>query len=58
MCSSDLFSNAAYLGKTAATILTISDVIPTGEQISADARERSLKPMIELALDAGISLMQ
>lgn len=47
-----LFANAKYLGKNAACILTISDVIPTHEAISADDRERSLKPMIELALNS------
>ena len=51
-----LFANAQYLGKNAATILTVSDIIPTGEYISADQRETALKSMIELALQAGISL--
>jgi purine-nucleoside phosphorylase len=51
-----LFANAMYLGKSAATLLTVSDVIPTGEEISADDRERSLKPMIELALESAIKL--
>ncbi|MGS0748719.1 purine-nucleoside phosphorylase [Halpernia sp. GG3] len=47
-----LFANARYLGKNAATILTVSDIIPTHENISADQRETALKPMIELALEA------
>lgn len=47
-----LFANARYLGKNAATILTVSDIIPTGENISADQRQTALKPMIELALEA------
>ncbi len=51
-----LFANAKYLGKNAATILTVSDIIPTGEHISADQRETALKSMIELALQAGICL--
>ncbi len=51
-----LFANARYLGKEAACILTISDVIPTHESISADAREKSLVPMIELALGAAIKM--
>ena len=51
-----LFANARYLGKNAATILTVSDIIPTGEHISADQRETALKSMIELALQAGICL--
>lgn len=49
-----LFANAQYLGKNAATILTVSDVIPTQEFISADEREKALKPMIELALEAAL----
>lgn len=47
-----LFANAQHLGKNAATILTVSDIIPTHENISADQRETALKPMIELALEA------
>ena len=46
-----LFANAKYLGKNAATILTVSDVIPTGDQMTADQREKSLKNMIEQALE-------
>ncbi len=51
-----LFANAQYLGKNAATILTVSDVIPTHEQISADEREKALKPMIELALETALKI--
>jgi len=47
-----LFSNARFLGKTAACLLTVSDIIPTHEKISADEREKALKPMIELALES------
>ena len=47
-----LFANARYLKKQAATLLTVSDIIPTGEHISADEREKALQPMIELALEA------
>ena len=51
-----LFANAKYLGKNAATLLTVSDIIPTQEQISADEREKALKPMIELALETALNL--
>ena len=51
-----LFANAQYLGKNAATILTVSNVIPTGDQISADQRETALTPMIELALETAIRM--
>jgi len=46
-----LFSNAKYLNKMAATIVTISDIIPTHEGMSADQRERSLETMYKLALE-------
>ena len=49
-----LFANAQYLGKNAATILTVSDIIPTREHISSDQREKALKPMIELALETAL----
>ncbi|MCJ8497648.1 purine-nucleoside phosphorylase [Chryseobacterium salipaludis] len=51
-----LFANAQYLGKNAATLLTVSDIIPTGDMISADQRERALTPMTELALDTALRL--
>ncbi|MCD0479375.1 purine-nucleoside phosphorylase [Chryseobacterium sp. LC2016-29] len=52
-----LFANAKHLGKNAATILTVSDIIPTQEFISADEREKALKPMIELALEAALKVI-
>jgi purine-nucleoside phosphorylase len=52
-----LFANARYLNKTAATLLTVSDILPTHEQISADEREKALKPMIELALESAIHMI-
>ncbi|UFK96936.1 purine-nucleoside phosphorylase [Kaistella faecalis] len=51
-----LFANAKHLGKNAATILTVSDIIPTQEQISADQREQALTPMIQLALETALHL--
>lgn len=47
-----LFANAQHLGKSAATLLTVSDVIPTHEKISADQRETALEPMMKLALES------
>ena len=47
-----LFANARYLKKSAATLLTVSDIIPTHEKISADEREKALLPMMNLALEA------
>ena len=51
-----LFANAKHLKKNAAALLTVSDVIPTGEKISADQREKALIPMIELALETAIKI--
>ena len=51
-----LFANARYLKKSAATILTVSDIIPTHEKISADEREKALLPMMNLALEAVVKM--
>ncbi|MDQ6757870.1 MAG: purine-nucleoside phosphorylase [Bacteroidota bacterium] len=51
-----LFSNAKYLNKMAATIVTISDIIPTQESMSADQRERSLETMYKLALESVVGI--
>lgn len=51
-----LFANARYLKKSAATILTVSDIIPTHQRISADEREKALLPMINLALESSLKL--
>ncbi len=46
-----LFANARHLKKTAATLLTVSDILPTHENITADQRETGLLPMINIALE-------
>ena len=51
-----LFNNAKYLNKMAATIVTISDIIPTHEGMSADQRERSLETMYQLALESVVEI--
>lgn len=51
-----LFANAKYLKKMAATIVTISDIIPTHESMSADQRERSLETMYTLALESVVEI--
>jgi len=51
-----LFANARYLKKSAATILTVSDIIPTHDKISADEREKALLPMINLALESVVKI--
>jgi purine-nucleoside phosphorylase len=52
-----LFANAKYLNKAAATLLTVSDIIPTHEKISADQREKALLPMMELALEGCLEIV-
>lgn len=51
-----LFANAKHLGKTAGTLLTVSDIIPTHEKITADQREKSLLPMMNVALETVLLL--
>lgn len=51
-----LFANAKQLNKMAATILTISDVIPTKKFITADQRQNSLAKMTELALESVVAI--
>lgn len=51
-----LFANALYLKKMAATLLTISDVIPTKEYISSDQRQNSLSKMTSLAMESAVHI--
>lgn len=51
-----LFNNAKFLNKMAATIVTISDIIPTHEGMSAEQREKSLETMYKLALESVVTL--
>ncbi|MBM3412485.1 MAG: purine-nucleoside phosphorylase [Bacteroidetes bacterium] len=51
-----LFANARYLAKNAACLLTVTDIIPTHERLSATEREQALHPMMKLALDTACSL--
>lgn len=53
-----LFANAQYLNKMAATILTISDIIPTQESMSADQRQSSLDSMAKLALESVLAISE
>ncbi len=47
-----LFANARFLGKSAAVLLTVSDLLNTHEKISAEERETALIPMMNLALES------
>lgn len=51
-----LFATARHLNRMAGTLLTVSDVIPTGKDMTAKERETALLPMMELALESGIRL--
>lgn len=51
-----LFHNAEVLGKKAACILTISDNLVTKEETSSEERQKSLKDMIELALESSLKI--
>lgn len=52
MEAAGLYGIAAELGKQALTVLTVSDHILTGEQLSAQQRQDDLHVMLRLTLDA------
>lgn len=52
MEAAGLYGVAAEFGAKALTICTVSDIIPTGEQLSSDERQNSFDEMIEIALDS------
>jgi purine-nucleoside phosphorylase len=52
MEASQLYSIAARKGKKALAVLTVSDHVITHEAMDADARERTLNDMVEVALAA------
>lgn len=52
MESAALYALAQHHGKRALTILSVSDVIPTGEQASHEARQNAFGAVIEIVLDA------
>lgn len=49
-----LFANAKILNKNAATILTCSDSLVTGESLEPEFRQTSFKKMVLLALESAI----
>lgn len=51
-----LFANARQLKKKAGCLLTVTDIIPTHERLSAKERETALAPMIQLALETAKQL--
>lgn len=57
MESFGLFANANILNKNAATLLTVSDSLVTGESLSPADRANTFKNMVELALNSAIKLV-
>ncbi|MBP3707176.1 MAG: purine-nucleoside phosphorylase [Clostridia bacterium] len=51
-----LFYTAKYLNKDAACLLTVVDSHAKKEEVSSEAREKSLNDMINLALESSLSL--
>ena len=49
-----LYTLAARFGVRALTICTMTDCLITHEEIDAEARQTSLKDMVELALDVAV----
>jgi purine-nucleoside phosphorylase len=54
MEASALYTIAAGLGRRALAICTVSDHVVTGEETTADERERTFGDMVEIALAAGL----
>ena len=51
MESAALYSVAARLGKKALTVLTVSDILETGEKLSSEERQTSFDDMVLLSLN-------
>ena len=51
-----LYMNAAYAGKRALAICTVSDHLLTGESLDSEARQNSFTEMMEIALNCAIRL--
>ena len=49
-----LFTNAKYLGKKAACLLTISDSIIEHKETTAEQRQNSFTEMMKIALETAI----
>lgn len=56
MESAALYCNAALLGKKALCILTISDHLYSGKELSPEERQTGFRQMMEIALETGISI--
>ncbi|MDR2903074.1 MAG: purine-nucleoside phosphorylase [Clostridiales bacterium] len=56
MESAGLYMNAARLGKNALCLLTVSDLIFTGEQTTSAERQSSFTDMMKIALETAVSM--
>ena len=58
MEAAGLYANAAYAGKRALAICTVSDHIFRAEMLTAEERENSFQQMIEIALDTAVRMAE
>lgn len=58
MEAAGLYTNAAYLGKRALCLCTISDHLYRSEALSPEDRQLSFSSMIEIALDTAVKMAQ
>ena len=58
MEAAGLYCTAAYLGKRALAICSISDNLVTGEELSADERQTTFTNMMKIALEAAVKMAQ
>ena len=58
MEAAGLYANAAYAGKRALCICTISDHLYKEEALSADERQTSFNQMMEIALDTAVKMAE
>jgi len=56
MESAGLYANAAFLGKNALCLLTVSDCIFTGEATTAAQRQTAFTDMMEIALETALRI--
>ena len=56
MEAAGLYCNAAYTGKRALAICSISDNLVTGEELDAEARQNSFTSMMKIALEVAVKM--
>lgn len=56
MEAAGLYCNAAYTGKRALAICSISDNLITGEELDADARQTNFTNMMKIALEVAVKM--